>query len=242
MAEESALARVGGLLRRNGRGAATELIVNFALPFLVYDLTKGRLGDAHALMASSAPPIIWTIVEFVRRRRVDFISMFVLAGIALSLLAMLGGGSVKFLQLRERLVTAVIGLAFVVSALIRRPLIYEFAHASMRRNQSDQLAEFEARRNDAGFRRAMTTMTLVLGFGLLAEAAVAVVLVLRLTIREYLIVSPIVGYSVAGILTAWTFLYVRALRWRGEARRKAEAVARAADPQDPADPVPQSPS
>jgi hypothetical protein len=241
MAEESALARIGGMLRRNGRGAATELIFNFALPFLVYDLAKGRLGDAHALMASSAPPIIWAIVEFARRRRVDFISMFVLAGIALSLIAMAGGGSVKFLQLRERLVTAVIGLAFVVSALIRRPLIYEFARASMRRNQSDELAEFEARRNEAGFRRAMTTMTLVWGFGLLAEAAVAVVLVLRLTIKQYLIVSPIIGYSATGILTAWTFLYVRALRRRREVRRKVEAAA-AADPQDQADPVPQSPN
>jgi hypothetical protein len=241
MAEESSRARIGAMLRRNGRGVATELLVNFALPFIVYDLAKPHLGDAHALMASSAPPIIWAIVEFARRRRVDFISMFVLAGIALSLLAMAGGGSVRFLQLRERLVTAIIGLAFVVSALIRRPLIYEFARASMRRNQSDQLADFEARRNEAPFRRAMTTMTLVWGFGLLAEAAVAVVLVLKLTIKQYLIVSPIIGYSATGLLTAWTFLYVRALRRRGEARRKAEA-ARLADAQDPGDAVPQPPS
>ena len=154
---------------------------------------------------------------------------------------MAGGGSVKFLQLRERLVTAVIGLAFVVSALIRRPLIYEFARASMRRNQSDQLAEFEARRNEAGFRRAMTTMTLVWGFGLLAEAAVAVVLVWTLTIKQYLIAGPILGYSSMGALALWTFLYARALRRRGEARRKAEA-ARLADAQDPGDPVPQPPS
>jgi hypothetical protein len=241
MTEESVRSRLGGMLRRNGRGVATELIINFVLPFAIYDLAKPRLGDAHALMVSSAPPIIWAIVEFARRRRVDFISMFVLAGIALSLLAMAGGGSVKFLQLRERLVTAVTGLAFVVSALIRRPLIYEFARASMRRNQSDQLADFEARRNEAGFRRAMTTMTLVWGFGLLAEAAVAVVLVLKLTIKQYLIVSPIIGYSVTGLLTAWTFLYVRALRRRGEARRRAEA-ARVADTEDHGDPVPQPPS
>jgi hypothetical protein len=87
----------------------------------------------------------------------------------------------------------------------------------------------------------MTTMTLVWGFGLLAEAAVAVVLVLKLTIKQYLIVSPIIGYSATGLLTAWTFLYVRALRRRGEARRKAEA-ARLADAQDPGDAVPQPPS
>lgn len=227
MAEETARAQFGGMLRRNGRGVAAELIVNFILPLVVYDLAKPRLGDVHALMASSAPPIVWAVVEFARRRRVDFISMFVLAGIALSLLAMAGGGSVKFLQLRERLVTAAIGLAFVISALVRRPLIYEFARASMRRNQSDQLADFEARRNDARFRRVMTIMTLVWGFGLLAEAAVAVVLVFKLTIKQYLIASPILGYSTTGALALWTFLYVRLVRRRAEARNRAEATAAA---------------
>lgn len=236
MVEGTARARIGAMLRRNGRRVAAELTVNFVLPYLIYDLAKLRLGDAHALMVSSAPPIVWAIVEFARKRRVDFISMFVLAGIALSLLAMAGGGSVRFLQLRERLVTVAIGLAFVVSALIGRPLIYEFARASIRRNQSDQLADFEARRHDAGFKRAMTTMTLVWGFGLLAEAAVAVILVLKLTIKQYLIASPILGYSTMGALAAWTFLYVRAARRRAEARRSAEAAG-APDPQVQGDPI-----
>jgi hypothetical protein len=237
MAEETARARIGAVLRRSGLGFATEFIVNFALPYVIYDLAKPRLGDVHALMASSAPPIIWAIVEFVRRRRVDFISMFVLAGIALSLLAMAGGGSVKFLQLRERLVTAAIGLAFVISALVRRPLIYEFARASMRRNQSDQLADFEARRNDARFRRVMTIMTLVWGFGLLAEAAVAAVLVWTLTIKQYLIVGPILGYSASGALGLWTFLYVRRVRRRAEARNRAEAADATVGPPEQSDTV-----
>ena len=232
MAEETVRSRVGAMLRRSGPGAATELIVNFVLPYVIYDLAKPRLGDVHALMASSAPPIIWAVIEFVRRRRVDFISMFVLAGIALSLLAMAGGGSVKFLQLRERLVTAAIGLAFVISALIGRPLIYEFARASMRRSQSDQLADFEARRNDVRFRKAMTTMTLVWGFGLLAEAAVAATLVWTLTIRQYLIAGPILGYSATGLLGLWTFLYVRARR-RAAAARDALSPA-ATEPVTPA--------
>lgn len=224
MTEETARERIGAALRRNGRGVATELLVNVVLPYVVYDLAKPRLGDVHALMASSGPPIIWAIVEFVRRRRVDFISIFVLAGIALSLLAMAGGGSVKFLQLRERLVTAAIGLAFVISALIRKPLIYEFARASMRRNQSDQLADFEARRDNVHFRRAMMTLTLVWGFGLLAEAAVAATLVWTLTIKQYLIAGPILGYSTMGALALWTFLYARARR-RAAAAREAVSTA-----------------
>ena len=101
-----------GFLRENGLRIGTELLINLILPYVIYALAKPSLGEVKGLIASSAPPILWSLAEFARHRRVDFISVFVLAGIALSLLAMAGGGSVKFLQLRERLVTVIIGLAF----------------------------------------------------------------------------------------------------------------------------------
>jgi hypothetical protein len=210
-------------VRDHGAGLAGEILINFALPYVIYDQAKPHLGEVDALIVSSAPPIVWSLIEFARKRRVDFISVFVLAGIALSLLAMLGGGSVKFLQLRERLVTGLIGLAFVVSALIGRPLVYEFARASMKRNQSAELADFESRRDDPGFRRVMTTMTLVWGFSLMAEAGIAAILVWNLTVKQYLIAGPILAYSAVGLLTGWTFLYVRRARATGERRRAAAA-------------------
>jgi len=219
------VAKTLGFIRQRGPGMALEFTVNFALPFLIYDLGKARLGDVHALMASSGPPIIWSLIEFARKRRVDAISIMVLAGIGLSLLAFLGGGSAKFLQLREKLVTGLIGIAFLVSVVVRRPLIYEFARASMIRQSSSELEGFEARRNDPGFKRVMTTMTLVWGFGLIADTAAGCVLVMSLSIRDYLLASPFLGYGTAGLLTAWTFWYVRRARARGDARRAAEAAA-----------------
>jgi hypothetical protein len=219
------------LLRRNGRGIGLELLVNFVLPYLVYDLARPHLGDVKALMASSGPPILWSLIVFARKRQVDFISGFVLAGIALSLLAMLGGGSVKFLQLREKLVTGLIGLGFLVSALIGKPMIYEFAKAGMKRSQSAQLANFEARRNHPGFRRAMTLMTVVWGLGLLADVAVSAALVMMLTIKQYLIAGPIVGYGCLGALSIWTFLYSRSRQRVAAAREASEAeAARRAQP------------
>ena len=119
-------ARISGGLaygRANGARLGLELLMNFVGPFVIYSVLDPKIGDVDALLASSAPPIAWSLVEFVRRRRVDALSMLVLAGIALSLLAFLGGGGVKFLQLREKLVTALIGLAFLGSAAIGRPLI-----------------------------------------------------------------------------------------------------------------------
>jgi hypothetical protein len=200
-----------------------ELAVNFVGPFVIYSLLDPKVGDVNALLASSAPPIAWSVVEFFRNRRVDALSMLVLAGIALSLLAFLGGGGVKFLQLREKLVTAAIGLIFLGSAVIGRPLIYVLARATMLRRSAAEAQELEALKDNVYFRRVMLTMTLVWGFGLVAEASVAGFLVFALTVREFMIASPIVGYSTMGALSAWTFWYGRRQRRKGAERRAAEA-------------------
>jgi hypothetical protein len=214
------LAKARLAVREHGVGFAVETLVNVVGPFLIYDLTKRTLGDAGALIASSGPPTVWSLVEFARNRRVDALSILVLAGIGLSLVAFIGGGGARFLQLREKLVTVFIGLVFLGSAAIGRPLIYQLARATLARRRSSELAEFEALRDNPYFRRSMMVMTLVWGFGLVLEAALAVVLVFTLSIQDYLIVSPLVGYGAMGGLGLWTFLYIRGQRRRGEARRR----------------------
>ena len=224
-AKPGLIARITTYVRNNGGHVLVEALVNFILPFVIYSYAEAPLGAVRALLASSAPPILWSLIEFARHRRLDALSVLVVSGIALSLLAMLGGGGVRFLQLREKLVTGVIGLVFLGSALIGKPLIYELARASMRRKSAAEAEQFEALQVHAGFRRTMTVMTLVWGLGLLADVAVAVVLVFVLSIREYLLVNPILGYGTMGALSLWSFLYGRRAKRRGEARRAAAAAA-----------------
>ncbi len=188
---------------------ALEAGINFGLPILIYDRVALHSGDVIALMASSLPPLLWSFAEFIRRRRVDALSVLVLAGIGLSLLAMLGGGSAKFLQLRENLVSALIGLVFLGSAAIGRPLIYQLARAGLARKSPEDVAAFEAKRDTPRFRRVMTTMTLVWGVGLLVSSAIACALVFVLSIHDYMIVGPFVGYGSMGVLALWTMWYRR---------------------------------
>jgi hypothetical protein len=213
------IARIITYLRENGSHVLVEALVNFILPFMIYNYAEAPLGEVYALLASSAPPIIWSLVEFALHRRVDALSLLVVSGIALSLLAMIGGGGARFLLLREKLVTGVIGLAFVASAIVGKPLIYELALATKRRKSGSEADEFEALQAYAGFRRTMMVMTLVWGLCLLADVAVAVVLVFSLSIREYLLVNPVLGYGTIGALSLWTFVYGQRAKRRGEARR-----------------------
>jgi hypothetical protein len=194
---------------------AIELLVNFLLPYVIYVKAEAGIGQVHALLAASIPPILWSAIEFARKRRVDAVSILVLAGIVLSLLAFFGGGSARFLQLRENLVTGLIGLVFLGSAAIGRPLIYQLARAGKLRKSQAEAERFEALRNKQHFRRGMTVMTLVWGFGLLVQTAVACLLVFRMSIPHYLVVSPIIGYGMMGGLALWTFWYVKRMKRRG---------------------------
>ena len=76
-------------------------------------------------------------------------------------------------------------------------------------------------------------MTLVVGLGLIVDAGISAVLVFALSIRDYLIVGPILGYSWLGGLGLWIFWYGRRARRQSEARRAAEAA-------DPSAAVPSS--
>jgi intracellular septation protein A len=198
-------------LRTNARTIALEIAINGVLPVVVYDAVHPAVGDVKSLLASMVPPLLWSIAEFARKRKIDIVSIFVIAGIVLSLLAFIGGGSVKFLQLRENMVSGIIALAFLGSAAIGRPLIYEFARTSMRRQSAEKAATFEQlNERNVNVRRSMTFMTLVWGSVLLLQTLLACALVFIVSIPTYLIVSPILGYGTMGALALWTFLYVQA--------------------------------
>lgn len=225
------LARIISFIRQHGLSTAAELMANLVLPFVVYSLLHHRLGDVGALLASSVPPMLWSIAELLRHRRIDPLSLLVVGGIVLSILAAIGSGSARMLQLREKLVTGVIGLVFIGSAAIGRPLVYELAVASMRRKGSADLDRFEKLKTNKGFRRTMTLMTLVWGGGLLADVALGVALIYTVSVEDYLLMGPILGYGVIGALVLWTVWYGRRMRRRGE---KTRAAAHATNEQDEA--------
>jgi hypothetical protein len=207
-------------VREKGLRSLAEFAVNLGVPFLTYRLTHPSLGDVGAMMAASAAPMAWAIIEFVRRRRVDALSLIVLAGIGLSLIGFLGGGGVRFVQLREHLVAAVIGLIFLASAAIGKPLIYQLARARLKRlGATSDLGTVEGLRDSPIFRRAMMTMTLVWGAGLVAESALSCSPIFVMTIQQFMLAGWVVGTATIGGLTAWTFWYAN--------RRTRAAIAAA---------------
>jgi hypothetical protein len=209
-------AQLRTMLRTKAPAFAADIAVNFILPYAIYSYAAPTMGDVKALLASSIPPILWSVVEFIRHRRIDAVSLFVLAGIVLSLLAFVGGGGFRMLQLREKLVSGVIGVAFLLSAALGRPLMYELARAGLARNGPADAAQLNGLPADRNFRRSMTIMTIVWGASLIVDVAIGAVLVFSLSIKAYMIVNAIEGYALLGGLGLWTVWYSRRSKVRNQ--------------------------
>ena len=54
------IARITIYLQKNGVHVLSEGLVNFILPFMIYNYAEAPLGDVRALLASSAPPMVWS--------------------------------------------------------------------------------------------------------------------------------------------------------------------------------------
>ena len=127
----TALARV-----RNHLGGP-QILLGAVAPFVVYQLAT-RLGASElaALAWCAVFPLAGIAFELARRRRLDPISAISLTSIAVGLAGGLLLHSAQFLLVKDSLVSATIGLAFLGSLLAARPLIFVIGRA-----QSPERAE-----------------------------------------------------------------------------------------------------
>lgn len=199
-------------------GFLLELVVNLALPWVAYRLAQPHWGEFGGLIASAAPPTLWSLVELARFRRTDALSLMVLLGIVLSGVAMALGGGPRMLLLRESLISGAIGVVFLLSLPMRRPLMFYLARATMAREAADGAARIETLwRERPVFVAAMRMMTLVWGIGLTGETALRAWMALTWPIERFLAVSPFIGYGIYGGLMLWTLRYRKKLHARAEA-------------------------
>ncbi|HDR9084315.1 hypothetical protein KDX05_01090 [Burkholderia vietnamiensis] len=196
-------------------GLLLELVVNLLLPWVAYRVAHPHFGETGALYASAVPPIVWSVVEFVRSRRVDAVAAIVLLGIALSLIGMALGGDARTLLMRESLASGSIGVVFLLSLFRDRPLIFYLARATVAREMAGGAERFETVWAEQPYlRRMLRLMTLVWGTCMTVEMLLRLWMVMTWPVERVLVVSPIMGYTVFGTLLLWTFWYRRRIRER----------------------------
>ena len=186
-----------------------ELFANFLAPYLVFQALDARFGDKWSLIASALPPLLWSGVELARTRRLDAISVTVVSGILLTVGVTFMGGSARLIQIRDALVTGAIGVMFLGTLLLEKPMIFYLARATMARNTVEGESEFEAIWLRPGVPRVFRVLTAVWGAGLILQTGVMCYLAWIWPINRYLLLSPYISYGIFGLLMAWSLWYRR---------------------------------
>jgi hypothetical protein len=208
--------QTGASRRATGFGSMrVPLLVNALAPFATYEILTARgVSELAALAAGALFPLAAVSISVVRTRRLDPFAAVTLASIAVGLIGGLVFDSPHFLLVKESVITATIGLAFLASLAARRPLIFVFA-----RRMVDDPAAMEQRWSQPQGRRPFRIITLVWGVALVAEAAARIALSFVVTPGVLMLVSPLLAVVTLGSVTAWT------LHRRREAVSAAQVAA-----------------
>jgi intracellular septation protein A len=174
----------------------------------VYELLDAHYGDVFALIASVLPPLLWSAYELAKTRRIDAISIIVIASILFTVAATAMGGSARLIQIRDALVTGVVGIIFLFSLLLPRPIIFYLARATMARHTVEGAEHFETVWNKPGVPKILRLLTGIWGIGLIAQTATMCWLAYIWPIGRYLLISPIICYGIFGLLFIWSLWYL----------------------------------
>jgi intracellular septation protein A len=202
-------------------GLFPTIALNGVLPFLLYEaLAKRGVAAAPALCAGAIFPVAGIAAEWVRTRRIAFMSAVSLVFIALGVAGSLISGDAHFTLLKESAFTGLTGLLFLGSLLAKRPVMFVAGRQFMAHGDPERMAAWDRNWQYAGFRRAMRTMTAVWGVAYLIEALIRVGLVFLLSTSAFLIVSQVLIYGTTAALIAWTMRYGRTMRRRATVRAR----------------------
>lgn len=209
----------GGFSRAALRDLLVSLIINVGIPLLIIYLliTYLHTSEILALSVASVVPVLASVRELLRNRRLDLMAIIFLLGVLASVVALLLGGNARLLVIRESFFTAALGLFCFFSLLfLPRPLMFYIGRQMMVGNDPERLKRYNEGWNNPRVRSVHRRITTVWGSALLGEFIVRVIIALTLPIiTAYALGSTIFIITLTATF-AWTFAYARYVRRRAQ--------------------------
>jgi hypothetical protein len=180
--------------------------VNAVLPYATYlVLSYQGVATVQALAAGTVFPIAAIILGFVRERRVQALGMIVLVATVASILAALYFTSPFLALAKGSLFTGSLGVVFLASLFVRRPLVFHLANLggdAADRQQAETLWETVPR-----YRRLMRSITAVWAAALLVEASLRLILIPLVPVALFLPLSEAMWIGCLALMIAWSWRY-----------------------------------
>jgi hypothetical protein len=186
------------------------LVVNVVLPIVAFRVAVHHVGLTGSLVVSMVPLLAWMLIDYLVLRHFDALSALAAAGVVMSVLVLISAPAQWVLITREPIVSGAIGVLFLLSLGLRKPLVYYLARSTMARERSGGDAAFDAMwRERPALVRSIRIMTAVWGIGQVSENAARLWVIYRLEGDQAQQLSTWIGYGAYAGLTIWTLLYRR---------------------------------
>jgi hypothetical protein len=194
-------------------------VINGILPVVVYWSVRPHVGsDTVALGLAAGLPICWGVVQMIRNRRLEPLSVVAIPGFLVAfLISMAAKDNPLPLKLYGSVVGAGLGIAFLVSAVVRRPLALTVLQI-LARYEPTFATSFESVSRDRANLGHLSVVTAIIGGTLVIDAVAHATVALALPTGSYLIVARLTNWVIRGAGAIATIWYIRG--WRASQRAR----------------------
>jgi len=174
-------------------------IVAGIAPVAAYLIARPRVdSNATALAITFAVPVVWAGLTALWHGRLDLDGSLTIGAYGLALVVtIISGGSALPLKLHAAAETAVVGVACLVSVVLRRPLLLLGLRFMARKNGRRRGAWHRAV-SEPALLHTFSVITVIVGVGFLVEAASQVALALVVPTLLFVALSLPVRFAVYG--------------------------------------------
>ncbi|UGT45437.1 hypothetical protein LTV02_19490 [Nocardia yamanashiensis] len=187
---------------------ARDVLVPMAAYYALHAL---GYSDFVALLAGAVVSAIIVVAGVVRARSFDLFAGIVLGGFAIGLVASLISGDARLIIVRDSFGTAAVGTAFLIATLLGKPLTYHAVRKALAGTARAAQIQRDYEGN-AMVRRTHTRLSVMWAVGLIAEAAVRVVLAYQLPISTMAWLSTVLMAGTVTVLTVVTIRTAKSMR------------------------------
>ena len=193
------------------RSFGSSFLINGILPFLVYKYLEPKFpqGAVEPLLYASIFPVLGLVLGIVRKRMVDFIAVIALFEISLNIVAIFVTPSIKWALVARNVNGLITATAFLISALIGRPIIFYISRQFVTAGDPERVKGFNAV-NAADRGRTFFIATMVWAVALYCLSALNATLAFTLEPATYLLVAQITSMTVNISLIVWSIRFSRA--------------------------------
>lgn len=200
------------LQRRTGLQTVLPGLLRDAVgPYVVYlVLHAAGWSSLRALVAGAVVSAVLVALDLARSRRFNALSAVVLLALLLAIAVTAITGDARVALARDAVITAGLGVAFLLSLAGDRPLMFHLMRSVSAGTGPDGASAFEDRvRRSARLGASLRVVTAVWGAGLLVDAGLRLLLAMTLPVSTAATAVTILTVATVLVLLSWMQRYLR---------------------------------